>query len=126
MSACVCVCVRECARVRAGVCEMGRSLVDSYHQILFEVADTCKRPFLEDAPVLGVPLPFAGNSGCITWVRHSSRKSSATHSCNVYGIFVYPNNGMAASVWGFSTCAQMHAIAYVDITNTVKTFALES
>ena len=47
-------------------------------------------------------LSLVRNSGHRTWVRHSSRKSSATHSYQcVCGIFVRPGNGMAASVWDF-------------------------
>ena len=31
--------------------------------------------------ILVLFLSLAGNSRCLSWVRHSSRKSSATHSC---------------------------------------------
>ena len=47
-------------------------------------------------------LSLMGTSGRLTWIRHSSRKSSATHSYRyVYSIFVSPDNGMAASVLHF-------------------------
>ena len=39
--------------------------------------------------------------GHLTWVRHSSCKSGATHSCQCVPCFLCPNNGMAASVWDF-------------------------
>ena len=32
-------------------------------------------------------LSLAGNSGRLTWVRHSSRKNSATHSCQCVQYF---------------------------------------
>ena len=45
----------------------------------------------------------------------------------VCSIFVFSNNGMAASVWDFLTCAQllMHAIAHGVCTDTVRESALE-
>ena len=48
--------------------------------------------------VFSTSLSLAGNSGGLTWVRHSSRKSSATRSNSVCSVFLRPNNGMAASV----------------------------
>ena len=48
-----------------------------------------------------ISLSLAGNSGHLTWVRHSSRKSSATIPISVCCIFMCANNGMAASVWDF-------------------------
>ena len=46
-------------------------------------------------------LSLAGNAARLTWVRHSSRKSSVTHSYQCVYICACPNNGMAASVWDF-------------------------
>ena len=90
---------------------------------------------------LSTSLSLVGNSDHLTWVRHSSCKSSATHSCqcvwhfhvskqwygcrylgfltytqmlmhataraalpipvSACGIFMCPNNGMAAGIWDF-------------------------
>ena len=74
-------------------------------------------------------MSLAGNSGRPTWVRHSSRKSSATHSCQcVYYFFVCPNNGIrGCQRLGFLTCTQMlmHAIAHGGCADTVRESALK-
>ena len=41
-------------------------------------------------------------AGVALQVRHSSRKSSATHSDQCVQYFMCPNTGMAASVWDFN------------------------
>ena len=51
--------------------------------------------------------PSRKNSGSLTWVRKSSRRSRAyTHSCHACSISVCPNSGTAGSVWGLLTCGQ--------------------
>ena len=64
-------------------------------------------------------LSLAGNSSRLTWVKHSRR--------SVCNIFLCPDNGVAAIVLDFLTCAQMlmHAIAHWDRTDTVRESALE-
>ena len=42
-------------------------------------------------------LSLAGNAGGLTGLRHSSRRSSATIAISVCGIFLCPNNGVAAT-----------------------------
>ena len=70
------------------------------------------RYYFQNVPVpdISTALSLAGNSGFLTWLRHSSRKSSATHSsrsvCAVCSS-VCPNDGVAASVSGFITYALM-------------------
>ena len=53
-------------------------------------------------------LSLAGNSGRLTWVKHSSRKSRVTYCYSncVCSIFVCPHNGLAASVWDKSFTLQ--------------------
>ena len=71
---------------------------------------------------------LAGNSDRLTWVRHSSRKSSATNSYQ-YAVFsciltmVY-----GCRCLGFLTCAQllMHAMAHGVCTDTVIGSALKA
>ena len=78
--------------------------------------------------IYSTSLSLVGNSGGLTWVRHNSRKSSATHSYQcVYRIFVCPNNGMAARVWDFLTSAQMltHVTAHRGCADTVRESALK-
>ena len=64
-------------------------------------------------------LSLAGNSSRLNWVKHSRR--------SVCSIFLCPDNGVAAIVLDFLTCAQMlmHAIAHGDRTDTVRESALE-
>ena len=85
-------------------------------------------------------LSLAGNVGHFTWLRHSSCKSSATHSCwcmtaaaraalptpvGACCTFMCPNNGCQSL--GFLTCAQllMCAIAQGCCTDTVRESALK-
>ena len=67
------------------------------------------------------------NLGCLTCVRHSSNKSSVTHS---YQGVQYPRvskQWYGCQCLGFLTCTQMlrHAIAHVGCTDTVRGSALE-
>ena len=59
-------------------------------------------------------LTNAGNSGCLTWVRHSSPKSSATHSYLCVQHFPVSKQRYGCQRLGFVTCAQMlmHATAH--------------
>ena len=68
-----------------------------------------------------ISLSLMGNSGHLTWVWHSSCKSSATHSCvskQWYGCLCL----------GFLTCEQMlmHVIVHGGCTDTVRESALEA
>ena len=59
---------------------------------------------------------------------HSSRKSSATHSCQCVQYFpVSKRRPYGSQCWGFLTCAQMlmHAIAHGGCTDTVRESALK-
>ena len=58
-------------------------------------------------------LPLVGNSGHLTWVRHSSSKSSATYSYQCVQYFRVFKQLFGCLCLGFSTCSQMlkHAIA---------------
>ena len=74
-----------------------------------------------------VLCPLRENSGCLTWVRHSSHKSSATHSyqCVQYSrVFKQWYN---CQCLGFLTYTQMlmHAIAHGGCTDTVRGSALK-
>ena len=59
-------------------------------------------PFLKIFLYFSTSLSFAGNSSRLTWVRHSSSKSSATHSYQ--GVqcffFVRPGDGILLPVLG--------------------------
>ena len=59
-------------------------------------------------------LSLAGNSCRLNWVRHSSRKSSATHSCQCVQHFHLSKLWYGCQCLGFLTCAQMlmHAITH--------------
>ena len=59
-------------------------------------------------------LSLAGNSGHLTWARHSSRKSSATHSYQCVQYFRVSRQWYGCQCLGFLTCAQksMNAIAH--------------
>ena len=61
-------------------------------------------------------------SGALSGYGYSSRKSSATHSCQCVQYFRVSDNDMAISVWGIVTYAQMmmHAIAHDACTDTVR------
>ena len=73
-------------------------------------------------------LTTVGNSGCLTWVRHSSPKSSATHSYLCVQHFPVSKQRYGCQRLGFVTCAQMlmHATAHGGRTNTVRESALEA
>ena len=73
-------------------------------------------------------MSLAGNWGRHTWVRYSSRSSSATRfTISACGIFMPPNIGSFQRL-GFLTCAQMlmHAIARGGCADTVRESALEA
>ena len=84
--------------------------------------------------VVGIPLSDRGfnngeseiryNSGGLTWVKHSSRKSSATHSCRCVQYFPVSEHWMVCGCQcsGFLTCTEMlmHAIARASCTDTVR------
>ena len=69
----------------------------------------------------------AGNSGRLTWVKHSSRRSSATHSCQCLPYFHVSKQCCCCQRLGILTCAQtlMHAIAHGGCMDTVKESAME-
>ena len=52
-------------------------------------------------------LSFVGNSGRLTWVRHSSRKSSATHSYQCVWYCSVSKQWCGCQCWGLLKCAQM-------------------
>ena len=59
--------------------------------------------------LLELHCPLAENSGRLTWVRQSSRESSATHSClcRQSGGFCVSKKWYGCQCLGFLTCAQM-------------------
>ena len=73
-------------------------------------------------------LTTVGNSGCLTWARHSSPKSSATHSYLCVQHFPVSKQRYGCQRLGFVTCAQMlmHATAHGGRTNNVRESALEA
>ena len=74
-------------------------------------------------------LSFAGNSGgChLTWIRHSSRKSSKTHSFQCVRYFRVSIRWSGCQCLWFLTCAHMlmQAIAHGGCTDTLGESALE-
>ena len=68
-----------------------------------------------------------GNSGSLTWLRHSSRKSSATHSYQCEQYFRVSRQWYGCQSLGSLTRAQvlMHAIEQRGCTDTVRESALE-
>ena len=72
-------------------------------------------------------LSLARKSGRLTWVRLSSRKSSATRSCRCLEHFRVSKQSYGFQCWGFLTCAQMlmHAIAHGGCTDTVRESTVE-
>ena len=68
-----------------------------------------------------------GNSGHLTWVRHSSRKTSASHSYLCVQYFRVSEQLYDCQCLGLLTCADMliHAIAQGGCTDTVRQSALE-
>ena len=67
-----------------------------------------------------ISLSLAGNSGRLTRVRHSSHKSSATHSLRCVQRFRVSNNG--CQCLGFFKCAQIvtHEIAHGGCTDSER------
>ena len=74
-----------------------------------------------------ISLSLAGNSGLLTWERHSSRKSSATHSYQCVQSFRVYKQRYGCQCLGFLAGAQMlmHAVAHGGCTDTVRKSALE-
>ena len=52
-------------------------------------------------------LSLRGNLGHLSWVRHSSYKSSATHCSQCVQWFCVSNNAIAGSAWDFNTCTDV-------------------
>ena len=67
-------------------------------------------------------LSFAGNSGHLTQVRHSSRKSSATHPFQCVEYFRVSRQWYGCQYLGFLTGAQMllHAIVHRGCTDSLS------
>ena len=67
--------------------------------------------------LFGISLSLAENLGRLTWVRHGSRKSSATHSYQSVQHFRVSKQRYGCQCWGFLRCAQMlmHAIAQEEL-----------
>ena len=103
---CVCVCVRACVRacVRTCVC-------------VCVCVCVC----------FSTSLSVARNLGRLTWIRHSSRKSSATHSYRCVQYFRLSKQWYGCKCLGILTCTQMlmHVIAHAGCTDTVRESALE-
>ena len=72
-------------------------------------------------------LSLAGNWGCLTWVRHSSSKMSATHSSKCVQYFRVSKQWYGCQCLGLLTWAQMlvHAIAHRGCTDTIRESALK-
>ena len=72
-------------------------------------------------------LSLAGNPGRLIRVKHSSRKSSATHSYQCVQHFPVCKQWCGCHCLVFSTCVQMlmHAIAHGGCTDTVRESALK-
>ena len=75
-----------------------------------------------------ISLSRAGCTGHLTWVKHSSRKSSATHSYQCVQYFPVSKDWSDCQCLGFLTCTQMlmHAIAHGGCTDTVRESALKA
>ena len=73
-------------------------------------------------------LFFVRNFSHLTQVRHSSRKSSATHSYRCVQYFCVSKQWYGCQCLGFSTCTQMlmHATAYGGCADTVRESALKA
>ena len=65
---------------------------------------------------------LANNSGRLSCAKHSSRKSSATHSYQCMQCFPVFNGRYSCQCWGFLKCARMlmHATARGICTGTVR------
>ena len=76
---------------------------------------------------LSTSSSFLGSSGHLTWVRHSSHKTSATHSCQCAQYFLVSKQWHDCQCLGYLTYVQMltPAIAHGGCTDTVWESALE-
>ena len=75
---------------------------------------------------LSTSLSLMWNSVHFTWVRHSSRKSSATHSCQRLQYLYVSKQWYSCQCLGFLTRTQlMHATAHRGCMDTVRQPALE-
>ena len=72
--------------------------------------------------VFSTSLTFAGNLGHLTWVRHSSRKSSAARSYQHVWYFHVSKQWYGCQCLGFLSCVQvlMNAVARRGCTDTVR------
>ena len=70
-------------------------------------------------------LSFVGNLKCLTWVKHSSRKSSAIHSCQCVQYFHVSRQWCGCQCLGFLTCVLMlmHSIAHGGCMGTASEHA---
>ena len=77
--------------------------------------------------VFSTSLTFAGNLGHLTWVRHSSRKSSAARSYQRVWYFHVSKQWYGCQCLEFLTSTQMlmHATANGGCTNTARESALK-
>ena len=77
---------------------------------------------------LNTSFSIRGSSGRLTWVNHSSHKSSATHFYRCVQYFRVSKQWYGCQSLGFLTSAQMvmHAIAYAGCTDTVRESALKA
>ena len=68
-----------------------------------------------------------GSLGHLTWVRHSSHKTSATHSCQCVPYFLASKQWYDCQCLGYLTYVQTltHAIAHGGCTDTVRESAVE-
>ena len=73
------------------------------------------------------PLSLAVNLGCLSGVRHSSCKTSATHSYQCVQYFRVTKQLYGCQCLGFLMCTQMlmHAIAHGGCVDTVRESALK-
>ena len=74
-----------------------------------------------------ISLSIVGNLHRLTWVRHSSRKSSTAHSCQYVSYFHVSKQWYGCQCLAFLTCAHMlrHVIAHRGCSDTVRQSALE-
>ena len=77
---------------------------------------------LKPQKISTIPLSLWGNLGYLTWVRQSSRKNSATHSCQCAQYFHVCKQWHGCQCLGVLTCTHMlrHATAHGDCTDTVR------
>jgi len=77
--------------------------------------------------IIIILLSLEGTSGGLTWVRHHSRDSSATHSCQRVRYLPVSKQWYGYQCFGFSTCAQtlMPAVARGSCMDTVRESALQ-